>query len=147
MAICFVRSRYDPILTFPLVLATDPFSGGHGRPAGNPASRFHMDLFPRSFLLVFAQFSVGGFLVLSIPPFHAIQRGYYKSSGFVYLLFGVLALVGRLALYLPSDEQGILQASELVAWGVFVAAGTAYWPSHSLSMRWKYAVKRCRSRR
>lgn len=86
-----------------------------------------MDLFPRSFLLVFAQLSVGGFLVLSIPPFHDIQRGYYKSSGFVYLLFGVLAFVGRMALYFPSDEAGTLHASELVTWGIFVAAATAYW--------------------
>ena len=39
-----------------------------------------MDLFPRTFLLVFFQLCVGGFFSLSIPPFHEVDRGYYKSS-------------------------------------------------------------------
>lgn len=85
-----------------------------------------MDLFPRTFLLVFAQLSVGGFLALSIPPFHEMQRGYYKSSGVVYLLFGALALVGRLALLGKGADVGPLQLAELLTWVAFVACAAAY---------------------
>ncbi len=85
-------------------------------------------IFPRSFLLVFAQLSVGGLLALAIPPFHDIQRGYYKSSGFVYVLLGGLALVGRISLASDAEDAlAPLEIAELLAWTVFVCAATGYW--------------------
>jgi hypothetical protein len=87
-----------------------------------------MDLFPRSFLLVFAQLAVGGFFCLSLPPFHQIDRGYYKSCSVVYLASGALALVGRAALFL---DRGVSNASaadalELALWSIFLLAATGY---------------------
>lgn len=86
-----------------------------------------MDLFPRTFLLVFCQLAVGGFVCLSIPPFHEVDRGYYKSSAAIYLLFGVLALLGRVALWAgkPSPP-GAAETLEVLLWGLFVAAAGGY---------------------
>jgi hypothetical protein len=86
-----------------------------------------MDLFPRTFLLVFFQLCVGGFLSLSIPPFHEVDRGYYKSSAAIYLLFGILALIGRLALWTrKAAPPGAAEALEIALWALCVAAATAY---------------------
>jgi hypothetical protein len=87
-----------------------------------------MDLFPRSFLLVFAQLAVGGFFCLSLPRFHEIDRGYYKSSCAVYLVSGLLALIGRAALLF---DRGGASASasdvlEIALWTLFVLAGSGY---------------------
>jgi len=89
-----------------------------------------MDLFARCFLLVFAQLYVGGLLALSVPPFHAIERGFYKSTAAVYLGAGVLAFLGRLALLVwPSANPppvDAAQAAELLLWGVSITGGAAY---------------------
>ena len=86
-----------------------------------------MDVFPRAFLLVFCQLAVGGLFCLAIPPFHAIERGYYKSSAFVYVLIAALTL-GR-----PRSRCGgtpvptrAAAALEIALWAVFVAASAAY---------------------
>jgi DMSO reductase anchor subunit len=87
-----------------------------------------MDLFPRSFLLVFAQLAVGGFFCMSLPPFHEIDRGYYKSSSAVYLASGLLALIGRAALFFDrgeSDASG-LDAVEIALWFFFLLAAAGY---------------------
>jgi hypothetical protein len=86
-----------------------------------------MDLFPRTFLLVFFQLCVGGFFSLSIPPFHEVDRGYYKSSAAIYLLFGVLAVVGRLALWTGKPAPpGAVEIVEVALWIVVVIAATVY---------------------
>ncbi|MFI5397776.1 MAG: hypothetical protein ACHQ9S_19750 [Candidatus Binatia bacterium] len=89
-----------------------------------------MDTFACCFLLVFAQLYVGGFLALSVPPFHQIERGFYKSSASVYAGAGVLALVGRLALLLrPPTAAAVTtgtQAVELLLWGVSLSAAGMY---------------------
>jgi DMSO reductase anchor subunit len=86
-----------------------------------------MHVFPRSFLLVFAQLSVGGILSLSIPPFHEIQRGYYKSSAFVYLLLGALALGGRLTLWVGAGASTSgTDLAEICLWSAFVVCGGGY---------------------
>lgn len=86
-----------------------------------------MDLFARCFLLVFAQLYVGGILALSVPPFHRIARGFYKSTAGVYLGAGALALAGRLSLADPSDR---LEIAELMLWITSIVAGAIY--LHSL---------------
>jgi len=89
-----------------------------------------MDLFPRSFLLVFQQLAVGGFLSLSIPPFHVVSRGYYQSTASVYLLSATLALLGRVALWWgahPAAAAGIpSDALQLFLWSAFVTAAGGY---------------------
>jgi hypothetical protein len=87
-----------------------------------------MDLFPRSFLLVFAQLAVGGFFCLSLPPFHQMDRGYYKSCSVVYLASGLMALIGRAALFFsrgPSTASGV-EVLELVLWCLFILAAAGY---------------------
>lgn len=86
-----------------------------------------MDLFPRSFLIVFSQLAVGGMLSLSIPPFHEIDRGYYKSSAFVYFLIAVLTVIGRWSLWL--EAEGPFRSSQLVElflWSAFTVACGGY---------------------
>jgi hypothetical protein len=85
-----------------------------------------MELFPRTFLLVFLQLSVGGFLCLSVPPFHAIDRGYYKSSAAIYLLLGMLGLLGRVALALRSSSTAAFDAGEIGLWSLFVTTSAGY---------------------
>jgi hypothetical protein len=88
-------------------------------------ARIRMDLFPRAFLLVFGQLAVGGMFCLSIPPFHDIERGYYKSSAFVFVLIAALALAGGVTLYWRSDAPA-MHAFELLLWAVFVFSSAAY---------------------
>src|SRR5215472_10407670 len=86
-----------------------------------------MDVFPRAFLLVFCQLAVGGLFCLAIPPFHAIKRGYYNSSAFVYLLIAALTLVGRVALWWHSDgTDAVWRLFEIALWAVFVGCAAAY---------------------
>jgi len=92
-----------------------------------------MDVFARCFLLVFAELYVGGLLALSVPPFHQIERGFYKSTAAVYLGAGVLAFAGRLALVLrPADAAASANSHtlELIFWGVSLVAAAIY--LHSL---------------
>jgi hypothetical protein len=89
-----------------------------------------MDVFARCFLLVFAQLYVGGLLTLSIPPFHAIERGFYKSTAGVYLGFGLLVLIGRAALLLHPPAQTAptsdAQIIELLLWTASIVAAGVY---------------------
>jgi hypothetical protein len=89
-----------------------------------------MDKFARCFLLVFQQLYVGGFLALSLPPFHRIERGFYKSTAGVYLGAGVLATAGRIALLVwppaGSTPPTGADAAELGLWVVSLAAAAVY---------------------
>jgi DMSO reductase anchor subunit len=86
-----------------------------------------MDVFPRAFLLVFCQLAAGGLFCLAIPPFHELERGYYKSSAFVYVLIAALALVGRVALWWGGDttDSG-WRVLEIAFWATFVVCAAAY---------------------
>lgn len=88
-----------------------------------------MDAFARCFLLVFAELYVGGLLALSIPPFHEIERGFYKSTASVYLGAGVTALAGRLALVFRGPGWPSLAwtpSIELTLWAVSLVAAAMY---------------------
>ncbi len=89
-----------------------------------------MDAFARCFLLVFAQLYVGGMLALSVPPFHEIGRGFYKSTAAVYLGIGFLVLTGRVILLLrpgsSAGTSGSAEIVELVFWGISLGAGLVY---------------------
>jgi len=86
-----------------------------------------MDVFPRAFLLVFCQLAVGGMFCLAIPPFHQVERGYYKSSAVVYALVAALALAGRVALWSSSAAaDAAWRLLEIGLWAVFVACTMGY---------------------
>jgi hypothetical protein len=87
-----------------------------------------MDLFPRSFLIVFGQLAVGGILSLSIPPFHVVGRGYYKSTAAVYLGIGLLVLAARVNLWQRGSDPRWLspELGELALWAAFCAAAVGY---------------------
>ncbi len=99
-------------------------------------------LFPRTFLLVFAQLAVGGIFCLSIPPFHDMDRGYYKSSAFVFWLIGVLATLGHLALWRRpgATTVGSLSGFEILLWCAFCLSAGAY----LFSLWYEYFVIRAR---
>ena len=89
-----------------------------------------MDAFARCFLLVFAELYIGGLLALSVPPFHDIERGFYKSTAAVYLGAGILAWVGRVALVLQAPD-GVAAAAhahgiELLLWLISLGAAAQY---------------------
>lgn len=90
-----------------------------------------MDLFARCFLLVFAQLYVGGMLAISVPPFHEIERGFYKSSAGIFLGSGILTWLGRLVLLLQPGRDApapglstwlemLLMLTSLVAGGIYL---------------------------
>ncbi len=89
-----------------------------------------MDIFARCFLLVFAELYVGGLLAMSIPPFHGIERGFYKSTAGVYLGAGCIALVGRLTLLFraPAGPLSVPwgEGIEVFLWLASLTAGGLY---------------------
>ncbi len=76
--------------------------------------------FAHAFLLVFGQLAVGGLFALSVPPFHEIERGFFKSTAGVYLGCALTATLGQGYLTFTmrpewSSEKGV----EAGLWGVF----------------------------
>jgi hypothetical protein len=58
-----------------------------------------MQAFPESFLILFYQVSVGGLFALAATPFHDLERGFYKSTGGVLFVLGLLGFWGKIDLY------------------------------------------------
>src|SRR5881296_2729064 len=85
-----------------------------------------MDDFARCFLLVFGQLAVGGFIALSVPPFHLLERGFYKSTAGVYLGAGLAALAGQTALVLRAAQVATHRWVEVGSWGIFCAIAAMY---------------------
>lgn len=88
-----------------------------------------MTAFARCFLLLFAQLYVGGMLALAVPPFHEIERGFYKSTAGVYLGAGVAAFLGRLTLLLGHPSAAVAgpwELVELILWLISLIAATIY---------------------
>lgn len=99
-----------------------------------------MTLFARNFLLVFAQLGVGGLLALAVPPFHEIERGYFKSSGGVFLSASLAGGGGTLWLWLTRASSGV-STLEAVLWIAHLAAFMAY-----LATLWgEYVILRARA--
>lgn len=89
-----------------------------------------MTLFARCFLLVFCQMGVGGLLSLAVPPFHELERGFFKSSGGVFLFASLVGGLGTTWLWLTRDASGIgpLEAALWVLHaGLFAAYLATLW--------------------
>jgi len=84
------------------------------------------DAFARCYLLVFGQLAVGGFMALAAPPFHEIDRGFYKSTASVYLGAGLAAFLGLLTLALDHPAAGWQRWLEVGAWALFCLAAAGY---------------------
>lgn len=84
-----------------------------------------MTLFARCFLLVFCQLGVGGLLSLAVPPFHDLERGFYKSSAGVFLSAALIGGLGTAWLWLTRDASGV-GALEVSLWVVFLGLFASY---------------------
>jgi hypothetical protein len=83
--------------------------------------------FPDCFILIFGELAVGGVLCLAVPPFNAIERGFFKSSAGVFLTAALAMVAGKTALVLRAGHlarPGI--AIELGTWIGFTAALSLY---------------------
>src|SRR5215510_1013532 len=80
-----------------------------------------MTEFAHTFLLVFGQLAVGGIFALSVPGFHEIERGFFKSTACVYLSCGIAILLGKVYLVLSARPETLwsLHGLEVAAWFVF----------------------------
>ncbi|HLK09897.1 MAG TPA: hypothetical protein VKW76_00795 [Candidatus Binatia bacterium] len=85
-----------------------------------------MTRFAACFLLVFGQLAVGGVAGLAVPPFAALERGFYKSSAGVYLGCALLYLAGAVTLAFRQGAWGIADGVRLALWAAFAAALAAY---------------------
>jgi hypothetical protein len=76
-----------------------------------------MTLFARCFLLVFCQLGVGGLLSLAVPPFHELERGFFKSSAAVFFSMAAVGGGGTIYLWLTRPASGV-GGAEVVLWSV-----------------------------
>lgn len=74
-----------------------------------------MTLFARCFLLVFCQLGVGGLLALAVPPFHELERGFFKSSAAVFLFASLVGGGGTVYLLVSRAASGV-SGLEAVLW-------------------------------
>lgn len=73
-----------------------------------------MQAFSNSFLLLFYQVALGGLFAVAATPFHELERGFYKSTGAVLFIIGVLGLWGNTAFYRDALADGIEVATVMV---------------------------------
>lgn len=87
-----------------------------------------MTEFAHTFLLIFAQLAVGGVVGLSIPGFHEIERGFFKSTGCVYLGCGLAFFLGKISLAFSSQAEtfGTIRGWEIGLWFVFCCLLSLY---------------------
>lgn len=84
--------------------------------------------FAHAFLLVFGQLAVGGIMALSVPGFHEIERGFFKSTASIYLGCGLALLFGKgyLTLWAQPEAPWGLRGIEVGAWLVFCTCCALY---------------------
>lgn len=82
-----------------------------------------MQPFPATFLLLLQQLALGGLVALAVPPFHEMERGFYKSTAAVLFIAALLGLWGKAGLFLgafSSPEHRIYAALEFLLYTSFV---------------------------
>jgi hypothetical protein len=82
--------------------------------------------FSSCFLLVFAQLAAGGIAGLAVPPFHVIQRGFYKSSAGIFVGCALVFLAGKVALAFRAGGASGATVAEIALWALFSAAAAVY---------------------
>ena len=82
-------------------------------------------LFAHTYLLLFGKIAVGGLLSLAVPPFFELERGYFRSTGAVYLAVGAIMAAG--VAYLALHEPPAASWVETGSWILFVVLFGAYY--------------------
>jgi hypothetical protein len=102
-----------------------------------------MQEFPATFLLLFYQVALGGLFAVAATPFHELERGFYKSTGAVLFVFGVLGLWGKAGLYASSlsDGTGLAKGSEAIFHLLFLISFAFY----LFSLWWEHPLFRART--
>lgn len=87
-----------------------------------------MTEFAHAYLLLFGQLAFGGVLALSVPNFHALERGFFKSTACVYLGCGLLILAGKLSLAYTGGVAAVsrARAAEAAVWLLFCVLCSVY---------------------
>lgn len=87
-----------------------------------------MTEFAHTFLLIFAQLAIGGAIGLSIPGFHEIERGFFKSTACVYLGCGLSFFLGKTYLVLSAQPEAFwgIRGWEIGLWFIFCCAFSVY---------------------
>jgi len=82
-----------------------------------------MTEFAHAFLLVFGQLAVGGVIALSVPGFHEIERGFFKSTACVFLGCGLIFLLGKgyLVCFTQPEAVWSMRGIEVAVWLAFCA--------------------------
>jgi len=92
--------------------------------------------FSECFFLVFAQLAVGGALGLAVPPFRALDRGFYRSSGGIFAGYAVAFAIADAMLGWRYGRLAGRGGIELALWVAFAALFIWYtvllWGEHAL---------------
>ncbi len=84
-------------------------------------------LFAHTYLHLFGKFAVGGLLAMAVPPFAEMERGFYKSTGAVWLVTAFIMSGGETSLFLADDDQGVVGLGGLLAWWLFTGIFSVYY--------------------
>lgn len=68
-------------------------------------------------------------LALAVPPFHLMERGFYKSSAAIFVGAAALIALGDAYLIAVSPPVAQISTGATVAWWVFLAAFSGYFAS------------------
>jgi len=86
-------------------------------------------LFAHTYLFLFGKLAVGGLLSLAVPPFVELERGFFRSTGAVYLASALVMAVGLAYLRINygggDNPPGSVVA--LAAWWIFLVLFVAYY--------------------
>ncbi|MFP6627249.1 MAG: hypothetical protein VCA74_09380 [Deltaproteobacteria bacterium] len=84
-------------------------------------------LFAHTYLVLFGKLAVGGLLSLAVPPFTKIERGFYTSSGAIYLAFAWIMLGGLVYLDRLHPESSPVTGASLAVWSLFGVLFSLYY--------------------
>jgi hypothetical protein len=86
-------------------------------------------LFAHTYLFLFGKLAVGGLLSLAVPPFFELERGFFRSTGAVYLAAAILMTLGLAVLRFHYAAEGTAPGSAvaLALWGFFLLIFAAYY--------------------
>lgn len=83
-------------------------------------------LFAHTYLILFGKLAAGGLLALAVPPFHEMERGFYKSTGVVYAFMAYIMAAGDAYLVWTYGTDGPVGIVGLIVWVIFALLFTAY---------------------
>ena len=82
--------------------------------------------FAHTYVILFGKLAVGGLLSLAVPPFFEMERGFYKSTGAVFVAMAYLMAAGEAYLYLRYGDRANVTPVSVTGWLIFAALFSAY---------------------